>query len=181
MTRLRLLSFVSKYSRGSKGGTVVRALASHQCGLGSNDYIGVDANDLWVDFVVSRGVFSASTPVIPCHKKSNISSPIRPDMVDEEPLRGCPPSESFFIRVRAKLGQSHSPKLSHNAIERRSVRSRYHGSKISDDNDREFLQRRRRTAKKTIGLDWQKNIFTRASRFFVHFSAVVARPRHETS
>ena len=34
---------------------------------------------------------------------------------------------------------------------------------------------------KTIGLDWQKNIFTRASRFFVHFSAVVARPRHETS
>ena len=148
MTRLRLLSFVSKYSRGSKGGAVVRALASHQCGLGSNDYIGVDANDLWVNFVVSRGVFSTSTPFIPCHKKSNISSPIRPDMVDEEPLRGCPPSESFFIRVRAKLGQSHSPKLSHSAIERRSVRSRYHGSKISGDNDREFLQRRRRTAKK---------------------------------
>ena len=61
------------------------------------------------------------------------------------------------------------------------MRSRYHGSKISGDNDREFLQRRRRTAKKTIGLDWQKNIFTRASRFFVHSSAVVALPRHETS
>ena len=70
MTRLRLLSFVSTYSRGSKGSSVVRALACHQCGLGSNDYIGVDANDLWVDFVVSRGVFSTSIPVIPYHKKA---------------------------------------------------------------------------------------------------------------
>ena len=46
-------------------------------------------------------------------------------------------------------------------------------AKFLDDNNRTFLQRRRRTAKK--GLHWQKNIFARASRFFVHFLAVVAR------
>ena len=36
-------------------------------------------------------------------------------------------------------------------------------------------------SKKLIGLDWQKNNFARASRFFVHFLTVVARLRHETS
>ena len=36
-------------------------------------------------------------------------------------------------------------------------------------------------SKKVIGLDWQKNNFARASRFFVHFLAVVALLRHETS
>ena len=35
--------------------------------------------------------------------------------------------------------------------------------------------------KKAIGLDWQNNNFTRASRFFVHFSAVVTRLKLETS
>ena len=30
--------------------------------------------------------------------------------------------------------------------------------------------------KKAIGLDWQNNNFARASRFFVHFFAVTARP-----
>ena len=34
--------------------------------------------------------------------------------------------------------------------------------------------------KKTIGLDWQNNNFARASRFFVHFFAVVARLQRET-
>ena len=33
--------------------------------------------------------------------------------------------------------------------------------------------------KKAIGLDWQNNNFARASRFFVHFFAVVARPQRE--
>ena len=32
-----------------------------------------------------------------------------------------------------------------------------------------------------LTLDWQKNNFARASRFFVHFLAVVAQLRHETS
>ena len=35
--------------------------------------------------------------------------------------------------------------------------------------------------KKTTGLDWQNNNFARASRFFVHFFAVTARLRRETS
>ena len=30
-------------------------------------------------------------------------------------------------------------------------------------------------SKKAIGLDWQNNNFARASRFYVHFSAVIAR------
>ena len=32
---------------------------------------------------------------------------------------------------------------------------------------------------KPIGLDWQNNNFARASRFFVHFLAVVARLQRE--
>ena len=35
--------------------------------------------------------------------------------------------------------------------------------------------------KKPIGLDWQNNNFARASRFFVHFFAVVARLRSENA
>ena len=35
--------------------------------------------------------------------------------------------------------------------------------------------------KKAIGLDWQNNNFARASRFLVHFFAVTARLRRETS
>ena len=35
--------------------------------------------------------------------------------------------------------------------------------------------------KKAIALDWQNKNFARASRFFVHFFAVVARLRRETS
>ena len=32
-----------------------------------------------------------------------------------------------------------------------------------------------------IGLDWQNNNFARASRFFVHFLAVVARLQRESA
>ena len=50
---------------------------------------------------------------------------------------------------------------------------------------RELKQRRWRRQRKgkkvLIGLDWQNNNFARASRFFAHFLAVVARLRHETS
>ena len=35
--------------------------------------------------------------------------------------------------------------------------------------------------KKPIGLDWQNNNFARASRFFVHFLAVVARLQRESA
>ena len=35
--------------------------------------------------------------------------------------------------------------------------------------------------KKVIGFYWQNNVFARASRYFVHFFAVVAPLRHKTS
>ena len=49
---------------------------------------------------------------------------------------------------------------------------------------REFTQRRRRRQRerqKAIGFDQQNNNFARASRFFVHFSAVVARLQRESA
>ena len=49
---------------------------------------------------------------------------------------------------------------------------------------RELEQRRRRRQRerqKATGLDWHNNNFARASRFFVHFLAVVARLRHESN
>ena len=55
--------------------------------------------------------------------------------------------------------------------------SRYHGSKICGSQQ----QAGDGEQQKAIGLDWQKNNFARASRFFVHFVTVVAWLRHETS
>ena len=55
-----------KYLSGSKGGAVLRALASHQCGLGSNP--GVDAKcELSLLLVLSLAPrsFSPGTPVFP--------------------------------------------------------------------------------------------------------------------
>ena len=39
----------------------------------------------------------------------------------------------------------------------------------------------RTDGKNAIGLDWPNNNFARASRFFVHFLAVVARLRREST
>ena len=47
------------------------------------------------------------------------------------------------------------------------------GSLSNDDGDGN------ENGEKAIGLDWQKNNYSRASRFFVHFFAVVARLRRE--
>ena len=58
---------------------------------------------------------------------------------------------------------------------------RYHGSNISGSQQWRALATTTatatRTAKKTIGLYQQNNNFARASRFFVHFLAVVASLR----
>ena len=80
---------------------MVRALASRQCGPGSNP--GVDAVcGLSLLFVLSsakRG-FSPGTPVFPCPEKPTFSNSnsIR-NQVDEEPLRGCATSKSLFIVI----------------------------------------------------------------------------------
>ena len=51
------------------------------------------------------------------------------------------------------------------------------GSLRNDDDDDGGNE----SGKKVKGLDKQNNNFARASRFFVHFSAVVARPQRETA
>ena len=54
--------------------------------------------------------------------------------------------------------------------ERRSVTSRYHGSKISGSQQQRVFATATSNSKKGIGLDWQKkNNFARASRFFCTF------------
>ena len=73
---------------------MVRALASHQCGLGSNP--GIDAicglSLLLVLSLVPRG-FSPGTPVFSSPSNSNLTR----NQVDEEPLCGCATSKSLFI------------------------------------------------------------------------------------
>ena len=83
----------------SRGGAVVRALASHQCGPGSNP--GVDATcGLSLLLVLSfapRG-FSPGTPVFPSPQKPTFSnSNSTRNQVDEEPLCGCATFKSLII------------------------------------------------------------------------------------
>ena len=59
--------------------------------------------------------------------------------------------------------------------------SRYHGSKICGSQQQAVFCNGDGEQQKAMGLDWQKNNFARASRFFVHFVTVVAWLRHETS
>ena len=84
---------------GARDGAVVRALASHQCGPGSNP--SVDAicglSLLLVLSLAPRG-FSPGTPVFPSPQKPTFpnSSSTR-NQVDEEPLCGCATSKSLLL------------------------------------------------------------------------------------
>ena len=78
---------------------MVRALASQQCGPGSNP--GVDAicglSLLLVLYLAPRG-FSPGTPVFPSPQKPTFSnSNSTRNQVDEEPLCGCASCKSLFI------------------------------------------------------------------------------------
>ena len=68
-------------------------------------------------------------------------------------------------------------------IERRSVTSRYHGSTISggQQNTKPTTTATARRSAKNDMFILTNNNFARASRYFVHFFAVVAPLRHETS
>ena len=84
---------------GSKGGTVVRALASYQCGPGANP--GIDAicglSLLLVLSLAPRG-FSPGTPVFPSPQKPTFpNSNSTRNQADEEPLCGCATCKSLFI------------------------------------------------------------------------------------
>ena len=86
-------------SRGSEGGALVRALASHQCGHGSD--LSVDAicglSLLLVLSLAPRG-FSLSTPVFPSpHTPTFPNSNSTWNQVDEEPPCGCPTSNSLLF------------------------------------------------------------------------------------
>ena len=84
-------------SLGSKGGAVVRAFASHQCGANP----GVDAicglSLLLVLSIATRG-FSPGTPVFPSLQKPTFpNSNSTRNQVDEEPLCGCATCKSLFF------------------------------------------------------------------------------------
>ena len=87
---------------GSKGGLVVRALASHQCGPGSNP--GVDATCglslLLVVYFAPRG-FSPVTPVFTSPQKPTfpISNSTRNQVDELELLCGCAASKSLLLIV----------------------------------------------------------------------------------
>ena len=95
------VQYVLLQTRGARDGAVVRALASHQCGLDWDP--GVDAicglSLLLILSFASRG-FSPGTPVFPSFQK-----PTFPDsnstrhQVDEEPLPGCATSKLLFIII----------------------------------------------------------------------------------
>ena len=85
--------------RGARGGAVVRALASHQCGPGSNP--GVDAicglSLLLVLSFAPRG-FSPGTPVFPSPQKPTFPNTNSTRyQVEEEPLCGCATSKSLLF------------------------------------------------------------------------------------
>ena len=89
------------YAR-SKGVAVVRAVASHQCGPGSNP--GVDTIcglSLWLVLSFAPRSFFSGYSGFPLSSKLNIiifkfHIPIRPGMVNEVPLQGCAISKSLF-------------------------------------------------------------------------------------
>ena len=95
---------------GARDGAVVRALASHQCGPGSNP--GVDAlcglSLLLVLSFAPRG-FSPGTPVFPSPQKPTFpnSNSIR-NRVDEEPLCGCATSSSSLLLLLLLLEKRES-------------------------------------------------------------------------
>ena len=80
---------VTAGKRKARDGTVVRALASHQCGPGSNP--GIDAicglSLLWVLSFAPTG-FSLGTLVFPSPQKPTFpNSNLTKNQVDEEPLK----------------------------------------------------------------------------------------------
>ena len=85
----------------SKGGAVVRAFTSHQCGLGSTP--GIDAicglRLLLVLSLAPRG-FSAGTPVFPSPQKpTSPKSNLTRNQVGEEPSSGSANSKLLFIHL----------------------------------------------------------------------------------
>ena len=84
---------------GSKGGAVVRALASHQFGPGSNPSVNTICGlSLFLVLSLAPRGFSLGTPVFPSPQKLTVpNSNSTRNQVDKEPLRGCAACKSLFI------------------------------------------------------------------------------------
>ena len=84
---------------GSKGGPVVRALASHQCGPGSNPGIdGIHGLSLLLVLSLALRGFSPGTLVFPSPQNPTFpNSNSTRNQADEEPLCGCATCKSLFI------------------------------------------------------------------------------------
>ena len=85
----------------SKGGAVVRALTSHQCGPGSNPSVDAICG-LTLLLVLSHALrgFSLGTSVFPSPQKPTFpNSNSSRSQVDEEPPCGCGTSKSLFIII----------------------------------------------------------------------------------
>ena len=75
---------LSTYTRGSKGGAVVRALVSHQCHLGSNPYVGWVC--CWFSPVVPRG-FSQGASVLNFNLIWNVQTHLNREKWEKKQLR----------------------------------------------------------------------------------------------
>ena len=82
----------------SRGGTVVRALASHQCGPGSNPSVEAICGLSLLVLSLAQRDFSPGTPVFPIPQKPTFPNcnSIR-NQVDEEPLCGCATCKSLLL------------------------------------------------------------------------------------
>ena len=84
---------------GSKGGAMVRALASHQCGPGSNPRVdAICGLSLLLVLSLAPRSFSPGIPVFPSPQKPTFSnSNSTRNQVDEEPLCGCATCKSLYL------------------------------------------------------------------------------------
>ena len=94
-------NLLNRSSQESKGGTVVRALTFHQCGLGSNLSINAICGSWLFVYRFSpllREVFFPGTPVFPSRQKTTLSNSnlTRNHQVDEEPLSGSATSKFCY-------------------------------------------------------------------------------------
>ena len=88
-------------TRGARDGAVMRALASHQCGPGSNPRVdAIRGLSLLLILPFAPRGFSPGTPVFSSPQKPTFpESNSTRDQVDEEPLCGYATSKSLFIII----------------------------------------------------------------------------------
>ena len=99
VAKCRLFSQDTSNFRGARDGAVVRVLASHQCGPGSNPSVdAICGLSLLLVLSFAPTGFSPGSPVFPSPQKPTFpNSNLIRNKVDEEQLCGCATSKSLFI------------------------------------------------------------------------------------